>query len=54
MRMEERAQTLDFPIDEVESFLTTGCSECNEEIDSAEALVAMAQADLEYNRSVMG
>ncbi|NRA37295.1 MAG: diguanylate cyclase [Planctomycetes bacterium] len=54
MRMEQRAQQLDFPIDEVESYLTTGSCECSEEIDSADALVAMAQADLEYNRSVMG
>lgn len=54
MRLEQKAQGLEFPIEEVESYLTTGTCECSEEADSADAIMAMAMADLEYNRSVMG
>ncbi len=54
MRLEQKAQGLDLPIDEIEAYLTTGTSECSDEVDSGEALIAMAMSDLEYNRSVMG
>ena len=53
-RMEQRAQELNFPIADVESYLTTGSTEASDEVDSADAMIAMATADLDYNRSVMG